>query len=886
MPRRNIAKTSHKNRRTGPILREQDARRLLEISFDGIWAIDADLRTTFVNPRMAEMLGYAPAEMLGRPLLDFIFSEDVAAERAALGRRRRGIREAFEIRYRRKDGSEMWTRVATAPIIDKRGTFQGAVGIHSDISVRRQVEQTLRQRDAELNEAERIAQIGSWRWEPATDTVTWSEGLHRIAGRDPRVPAPNYYSEHARLYTEESWTRLQAAVQTALTHGTPYELDLQLVHTDGGTRWVVTRGEAERDSSSGRVFALRGTVHDITQRKQVEQALRRSEEEFRALANSIPQLAWMADADGWIFWYNQRWYEYTGTTPEQMQGWGWQAVHDPAELPRVMEHWRASLETGEPFEMVFPLRRADGAFRPFLTRIVPVCEGEGRIRRWFGTNTDISMQREREQALRESQERLNAALEASATGTFRWNPQTGQFVEFGENLKHLCGFQPQDPVRTTEDFLACVHPEDRAALLSAFERSRQGADLEMEYRVLLSDGRVRWLHERGKMLCEGCRPAYLVGACTDVTERKLAEEARLQLAAIVESTDDAILSKDLSGTIRSWNAAAARLFGYTAEEIVGRSVFELVPPERHGEETAIMQRLRAGERIEHYETQRLRKDGERLDVSLTISPMKNSSGVPIGASSIARDITVRKRAEEALRTSEKLATVGRLAATVAHEINNPLESVVNLVYLARTEASDAEKVRSYLQTAEEELARISHLAKQTLGFYREHSRAVRLRPGNLLRELVNIFLPKAASRQISIELEIKTDPEIEIVAGEIRQLAANLLSNSLDATGFGGRIHIRVSQWRAGLRITVGDTGSGIRAADRTRLFEPFFTTKRDVGTGLGLWVCKEIASKHGGSIRLRSDTTPGRSWTVVSAFLPVLAQTASAPAGTLKSVA
>ncbi len=603
----------------------------------------------------------------------------------------------------------------------------------------------------------------------------------------------------------------------------------------------------------------------------------RSEEQFRALANSIPQLAWMAEADGWIVWYNQRWYEYTGTTPEQMKGWGWEAVHDPALLPRVLEQWRASLETGEPFEMIVPLRGADGTFRPFLTRTVPVRDAEGRVLRWFGTNTDISMQQEREEALRQSQERLYAALAASGTGTFRWDRRTGEFAEFDANLKCLFGLEPAARVRTAEEVMARVHPDDRGALQQAISRSQEGADFEAEYRVLMPDRKIRWLYARGKIQQENGRPAYLVGACTDITERKLAEEARLQLAAIVESSEDVIYSKDLDGIIRSWNAAATRVLGYAPEEILGKSVLMLVPPELHEEEAGILARIRAGERIEHYETFRLRSDGERVEMSLTISPLRDSARKLIGASVIARDITASKRSEEALRTSEKLATVGRLAATVAHEINNPLESVVNLVYLANIEAADPDKVRSYLGTAEEELARISHLAKQTLGFYREHSAAVQLRAGELLTELVTIFSSRAKTRQISLELELNADPNIVMVPGELRQLAANLLSNSMDATGFGGRILIRVSQIgragveHSGLRITVADTGSGIRPGDRKRLFEPFFTTKQDVGTGLGLWVCKEIVAKYHGSIRLRSDSTPGRSWTVLSAFLPVL---------------
>ena len=143
----------------------------------------------------------------------------------------------------------------------------------------------------------------------------------------------------------------------------------------------------------GAGLECRAAVIDITKRKQAEEALLQSEHQFRTLANAIPQMCWVANADGGIFWYNQRWYEFTGTTPEQMDGWGWQSVHDPEALPQVLERWKASIATGKAFDMVFPLRGSDGVFRPFLTRGMPVCDQDGKVVRWFGTNTDISEQK-------------------------------------------------------------------------------------------------------------------------------------------------------------------------------------------------------------------------------------------------------------------------------------------------------------------------------------------------------------------------------------------------------------------------------------------------------------------------------------------------------------
>ena len=633
-------------------------------------------------------------------------------------------------------------------------------------------------------------------------------------------------------------------------------------------------------NSAGVVEGVFVHAVDVTTQAHARLALERSEQQFRMLAESIPQLDWMANADGYIYWYNQRWYDYTGTTPEQMMGWGWQSVHDPEVLPKVMERWQASIRTGEPFEMVFPLRGADGAFRPFLTRIVPVRDAEGKVARWFGTNTDITAQQHAEDALRKSDERLRAALSASGTGTYRWDPSRDEFLEFDEGLKCLFGLPPNAEVRTTEDFVRLLHPHDAPDLRAAVERSRRGSDFEMEHRVILPNGSVRWLYNRGKMVFKNGKPAYLVGACTDTTTRKVEESARLKLAAIVESSDDAIVSKDLNGIVTSWNKGAERMFAYSAAEIMGRPITTIIPPELQDDETRILNKLRRGERIDHFETVRVTKTGERLDVSLTISPIRDESGRVIGAAKIARDITQRKKTEEALRMSDKLATTGRLAATVAHEINNPLESVVNLVYLAKSQKSLPENVREYLRAAEEELDRVSQLTRQALGFYREKTAATTVRVAPIISQLRTVFSPKTTNKRIDLQIEVNGDPEIVAVPGELRQLFANLLSNSIDAVPLDGLIRVRISPMRGfnrsgvpGVRVTIADSGPGIDPVHRARIFEPFFTTKKEVGTGLGLWVSKGIVDRHGGKIRLRSRTTPGNSGTVFSVFLPAIAE-------------
>lgn len=358
-----------------------------------------------------------------------------------------------------------------------------------------------------------------------------------------------------------------------------------------------------------------------------------------------------------------------------------------------------------------------------------------------------------------------------------------------------------------------------------------------------------------------------------------AQQARRQLATIVEYSDDAIISKDLQGIVTSWNPAAERMFGYSAKEMIGKSITTIIPPELHHEEASILATLARGERLNHFETTRVTQSGQRLMVSLTISPIIGESGHVTGAAKIIRDITRQKVAEKALHQSERLASVGRLATTIAHEINNPLEAVTNLVYLARESAVG--DVKEFLRLADEELGRIAYITRQTLGFYRETKGASKTRLGGLLETAIPVVV-RRRNKPVEISREIRQDPEIYAIPSEIRQLMANLLSNSVDALGTQGRIRVRVSSGKdrsgaankCGVRLVVADSGSGIPPALRSKLFEPFFTTKEDIGTGLGLWICRNVVEKHRGSIRVKSSTIPGKSGTVFSVFLPSLPET------------
>jgi signal transduction histidine kinase len=257
---------------------------------------------------------------------------------------------------------------------------------------------------------------------------------------------------------------------------------------------------------------------------------------------------------------------------------------------------------------------------------------------------------------------------------------------------------------------------------------------------------------------------------------------------------------------------------------------------------------------------------------------------------IVLDASERKRSEEALRKTEKLAATGRLAASISHEINNPLEAITNLLFLLRNSCQLEDPALNYVIMAEHEARRISEITQQTLRFYRQPTQPARAKVGELLDSVISLYQGRLNS--LNIQVERKFDPNVDLFcfAGELRQVFANIIGNAIDASGDGGRLLVRACRSHSskdpehtGVRFTVADTGTGIEPADLERIFEAFFTTKSVTGTGLGLWVSQEIIEKHGGVVRVRSRTaaqgTP--SGTVFQIFIPDDPNLKAAPAQT-----
>jgi PAS domain S-box-containing protein len=495
------------------------------------------------NRAELEMLGCAAGDYVGRPAAAFHGDPGAMAEVQA--RLLRGERvDNFPARLRRADGT---TRDV---LISSSGLWEDGRFIHSrtftrDVTEQKRAEEQLAEREARYRTlTEAIPQI-VWNATPG-GTVTY---FNQRWLEYTRVPLDSVGENGwlAAAHPDDA-PRVRAAWRKTLANAAAgvadrFREEVRLRRGDTGEyRWFLTVA-VPLHRADGSVDQWIGSMADVHDQRTAAEVVRESEEKFRQLAESIPQLAWMTDPDGSIFWYNQRWYDYTGKTPEEMLGWGWRAVHDPAELPRVVAKFTAHIASGEPWEDTFPLRRYDGAMRWHLSRARPIRDDAGRVVRWFGTNTDVTEQRELEQKLRAGEERFRTLTEAVPQMVWTADPR-GAVTFFNRRWEEYTGVTPGD---RPDPWAGLVHADDadpfRAAWgLAVAHQPERFAD---EFRLRrAADGAYRWMLATAVPLRDpaGALTEW-VGSVTDIDDQKRQAEnlervVRERTAALVDEIEE------------------------------------------------------------------------------------------------------------------------------------------------------------------------------------------------------------------------------------------------------------------------------------------------------------------------------------------------------------
>ncbi|HWR35350.1 MAG TPA: MASE1 domain-containing protein [Clostridia bacterium] len=483
-----------------------------------------------------------------------------------------------------------------------------------------------------------------------------------------------------------------------------------------------------------------------------------------------------------------------------------------------------------------------------------------------------------DQELRRSESRLRATNRAANLGAWDWDLQTGTLVWI-EEVPSLSGLGFLNATMWHER----IHPEDRDNVIGAIAEAReQCGEYHTEYRIPNRDGELIWIMTKGMFLPsasgQACRA---IGVSLDITERKRSEhelqQREAQLRILAEAIPQLVWTAQPDGSVDYINRRWQDYTGLSLEQSAGSNWLSVVHPEDlEGRNRRWARSLQTGQVFDIEHRMRRDSDGEYRWHLVRALPLRDSDGKVVKWFGTCTDIDDQKNKEEILRRTEKLAATGRLAASIAHEINNPLAAVANLLYLLNCDAKLSDEARHYVNMAEAELSRVTHITRQTLMFYRESSSPLILKTSEVLDNVLDLYSRKISQAQVTVERRYDSEGLIRTMPGELRQIFSNLIVNAVEASPPRGRIIIHVREardWKnrsvTGVRISIADCGAGISRRHIREIFEPFFTTKGDKGTGLGLWITHGLVIKNDGFTRVRSSTRPGQSGSCFTIFLP-----------------
>jgi PAS domain S-box-containing protein len=705
--------------------------------------------------------------------------------------------------------------------------------------------------------------------------TTWNEGCKYVLGYD----RDEFVGQHIKiLFTPESLASGAADKEMEIaTERGSVSNDRWMIRKGGERFWVSGITTATRDEA-GNLSGFIKVMRDLTQRKRLEEQLRQNELYLSLLIESLPQLVWTCRADGECDYLSPQWVRYTGIPEPEQLGFGWLDQLHPNDREPTISAWNRAVKEKIAFEAEFRIRGAEGNYRWFKTRALPLSTEEGAIFKWFGTNTDIEDQKRVEALLRESEKRLRAESDFSneiidtLPGLFYLFDRRGKFLRWNKNLEEITGHSSDEIALMAP--LEFIIEEDRPAVGRKIEEVFVSGEANIEARLLTKTGLGIPYFFTGRRIAIDGEP-HLIGNGVDIGERRRGEEAAAYLAAIVESSDDAILSTDLQGNIRSWNKGAEKLYGYTTAEIIGKPVTMLLPPERWNEEPRILELIRRGELIDHYETVRRRKDGSDIDISLTVSPILNHVGDVIGASKTSRDITWRKRAEEERERLLAMESEARaeaqeanrlkdeFLATISHELRSPLNAILGWARLLRDPKVREEQLERALEIIERNSQAQARLIEDLLDVSRIVSGklSVQMRPVTLNSTTQGVVADmRPAAEAKGIDIRMAGDEEIKLIgdADRLQQVVWNLISNAIKFTPEGGRIEVELKRVGERAELRVSDTGRGISPEFLPHVFDRFRqATSNDArgraGLGLGLTIVRYIVEAHGGSVRAES---------------------------------
>jgi PAS domain S-box-containing protein len=641
---------------------EQRYRTTIMSVGDGVIATDTEGRVEMMNPVAEELTGWKEDEARGKPLEEIFCIINEETRKTVENPVRHVMREGMVVGLANhtvliaKDSTERPIADSGSPIRNEKGDITGVVLVFRDQTQERITQKALQESEQKYRNLFEKSQVGMFRsLIDGSKVLEVNEKLTQIFGfsREEMIGNPSTI-----LYSDIE--RRKEMITCLNQNSTLNDFEIDVITKDGSIKTILMSLTSFPDEG-----ILEGSFVDITGRNRAEEALLASEVRYRSYIEATGQIGWVTNDDGEVVEDVPSLRKFTGQTYEEAKGSGWAKTLHPDDLERSLQVWNIAVATKSFYEIEYRMRRHDGVYRDMLARSFPAFREDGSILEWIGTCIDITERKRAEEALRETNEYLESLFNYANAPIIVWDP-TLVITRFNHAFEHLSGYSEEEVRGKKIDVLFSKEKIDSSLnLIRKAISGERWETVEIEIQRKDGDSRIVLWNSANIIDKDGKSVVATIAQGNDITERKRVEETSFRLATLVESADDAIIGKDMNGVITSWNAGAEKLFGYSANESVGRSIMQIVPQDRLNEEVQLLDRIRRTLRPLHFETVRLTKDGQLINVSVTSSPIKDAAGNLVGISKVVRDITERKQVETALKTSEERF---RIAAETSNDM--------------------------------------------------------------------------------------------------------------------------------------------------------------------------------------------------------------------------
>lgn len=882
--------------RTQEVLRQSEERLRLGMQVAGfaLAKIDYAANTVELSPQAATLYGLPVDELVvPRERIHATFHPE---ERAELDRLIAQVLDptgsgwfSREHRVVWVNGEVRWLSVRKQVFFDRSGESPKpthAILVALDVTERKQAEILLQQSQEKLKFALEASRMGTWDWNIQTGWIEWSDNLESLFGLEAGEFNNSYEMFVSRVHPEDR-ERVLAAIDRCVETGEDYDIEFRVVYPNGNIRWALSRGKVFYDRS-GQAIRMAGNDIDITERKQVETALKQSEERFRQLAENIDAVFWIKEVpENRVSYVSLAYERLWGFNPQKLyqKQQVWSDYIYPEERESIDKAFREKALLGQ-FDEEYRIVLADGSIRWVRDRCFPLQNEAGEIYRFAGITEDITDRKRSEQARKESEERLQMAIEASGSGLWDWNIVTNEDYlspRWLEMLGYNLGELPEH-YNTWEQL---IHPEDRAWVLELLNAHLQDDSVpyKFEYRMLIKSGGWKWIANYGKVVRRDERgnPLRMAGIHHDISDRKQAEEELRQSEEryryLAEAIPQLVWTCDARGNCDYVNQQLCDYTGLSLDRAVGQGWLEAVhPDDRQLSQALWINAVCQGTYYRHEYRFRQASDGSYRWHLILGLPVKDSQGKVLKWFGTCTDIneqkqleierarlldleqTARAEAERANRIKDEFLAI------LSHELRSPLNPILGWVQLLQTQKFDPTRIAQGLATIERNAKLQTQLIDDLLDVAKilRGKLSLNALPLNLvfvIEAALDTVRTAAVAKSILLYPTLANIGQVSADPTRLQQVIWNLLSNAIKFTPEGGRVDIRLEKVDHSAQITVSDTGKGINPDFLPHIFEYFrqedvSITRKHGGLGLGLAIVRHLVEAHGGTI---SASSPGQ---------------------------